>query len=76
MAGGMPREAAHSQLASALDVVIHLGRPRGRRRVEEIAVLRRGSAGYVESTPAVTFGPDGEVRTHEGADRLGDLLCR
>ncbi len=47
MSAGMPREAAHSQLASALDVVIHLGRSQGRRRVEEVAVLRRGADGYV-----------------------------
>ena len=76
MAAGMPRDAAHSQLASALDVVIHLGRPGGRRRVEEVAVLRRGADGYVTAAPAVTFGDDGVVRTHEGADRLAELLCR
>ncbi len=76
MAAGMPRDAAHSQLASALDVVIHLGRPGGRRRVEEVAVLRRGADGYVLASPAVTFGDHGVVRTHEGADRLAELLCR
>lgn len=74
MAAGLPREAAHSQLASALDVVIHLGRSGGRRRVEEVAVLRRGPDGYVVAEPAVTFGPDGSIRTREGAERLAALL--
>lgn len=76
MAAGMPREAAHSQLASAIDVVVHLGRPGGRRRVEEVAVLCRGSDGYVVAEPAVTFGPDGSIRTHDGTDRLAELLSR
>jgi pilus assembly protein CpaF len=76
MAAGMPREAAHSQLASAIDVVIHLGRPGGRRRVEEVAVLCRGTDGYVVAEPAVTFGPDGSIRTHDGTDRLAELLSR
>jgi pilus assembly protein CpaF len=105
MAAGMPREAAHSQLAAAVDVVVHLGRstdmrdgppvaaaaavPAGGspvvgapdtppvvRRVEEIAVLRRGADGYVAAVPAVTFGSDGVIGTHDGADRLVELLCR
>ena len=74
MSAGMPREAAHSQLASALDVVIHLGRSQGRRRVEEVAVLRRGADGYVVACPAVTFGEG--IQTHEGADRLAELIRR
>lgn len=76
MAAGMPRDAAHSQLASALDVVIHLGRAGGRRMVEEIAVLQRGQDGYVLAAPAVTFGEDGAIRTYAAADRLAELLQR
>lgn len=76
MAAGMPRDAAHSQLASAVDVVIHLGRSGGRRRVEEIAVLQRGGDGYVEVAPAVTFEAEGATRTHAGAERLAQLLRR
>lgn len=76
MAAGMPREAAHSQLASALDVVVHLGREGGRRWVQEIAVLRRSAGGLVEVVPAVRFAPDGEITTHPPADRLAELLCR
>jgi pilus assembly protein CpaF len=75
MAAGMPREAAHSQLASALDVVIHVGRTQGLRRVEEVAVLDRGSDGYVRAAPAVTFSSSGEIRTTAAAERLGELLC-
>jgi pilus assembly protein CpaF len=76
MAAGMPREAAHSQLVSALDVVVHVGRSSGRRRVEEVAVLRRAADGYVAAVPAVTFPTDGTVRTHEASDALAGLLCR
>jgi pilus assembly protein CpaF len=75
MAAGMPREAAHSQLASALDVVIHVGRTQGLRRVEEVAVLDRGVDGYVRAAPAVTFSSGGEIRTTAAAERLGELLC-
>jgi pilus assembly protein CpaF len=76
MAAGMPREAAHSQLVSALDVVVHVGRSSGRRRVEEVAVLRREAGGYVAAVPAVTFSRDGTVRRHEASDALEGLLCR
>jgi pilus assembly protein CpaF len=76
MAAGMPREAAHSQLVSALDVVVHVGRSNGSRRVEEVAVLRRGADGYVVAVPAVTFSPDGTVRAHDASDALAGLLCR
>ena len=76
MAAGMPREAAHSQLVSALDVVVHVGRSSGRRRVEEVAVLRRETDGYVVAVPAVTFAPDGTVRAHEASEALTGLLCR
>ncbi|MFI7449479.1 TadA family conjugal transfer-associated ATPase [Nonomuraea sp. NPDC049714] len=60
-AAGLTRQAVHSQLAAALDVVIHLTRtrPDGRRRVSEICLLSRSSAGLVEAVPAVTFDPDG-----------------
>src|SRR5690606_25177132 len=76
MAAGMPRDAAHSQLASALDVVAHVTRTAGRRRVQEIAVLSRASGGHVVATPAVPFADDGAVGTHAGADRLAALSRR
>lgn len=41
LAAGLGREAVHSQLASAIDVVLHLGRDAdGRRRLHEIGVPR------------------------------------
>ena len=75
MAAGMPREAAHSQLAAALDVVVHVGRADGARRVEEVAVLRRGTDGYVSAASAVTFHGGGEIHTHDAATQLAELLC-
>jgi pilus assembly protein CpaF len=52
-AGGMERSALHSQLAAAVRVVLHVGRDRsGLRRLEEIAVLRRGEDGLVAAVSA------------------------
>jgi pilus assembly protein CpaF len=63
LAAGLPRAAAHSQLAAALDVVIHLGRGRdGRRRVLELAVPERDEAGLVRMHTAATFDADRVVR--------------
>lgn len=51
---GMPRAALHSQLAAALDVIVHLGRDGfGGRTVEQIAMLRRDSDGIVRAVPAM-----------------------
>ncbi len=71
---GLGREAAHSQLASALDVVIHLVRARGGgRRVADVHVVDRGTDGLVRTLPAVTFGSAGCVRG-PGAARLDQLI--
>ena len=46
--GGLDRAALHSQLAAAVQVVLHVGRDRvGRRRLGEIAVLDAGDDGRV-----------------------------
>jgi pilus assembly protein CpaF len=75
MAAGMSRPALHSQLASAVDVVLHLGRDgRGSRRLVEVAVLRRGPDGIVEAVPAVRFGPDGRAEEHAAAASLARAL--
>ncbi|UFN43377.1 TadA family conjugal transfer-associated ATPase [Nocardioides okcheonensis] len=75
LAAGLPRDAAHSQLAAALDVVVHLGRgPDGRRRVLELAVPERSPDGLVSLVPAVRFDPDRLVRGPGAAvlaERLG-----
>jgi pilus assembly protein CpaF len=76
MAAGLPREAALSQLASAVDLVVHLHRPPGGpRRVREIGVLHRDRES-VAIRPAVTFGEDLDPRPGPGWDRLEELLVR
>jgi pilus assembly protein CpaF len=77
MAAGMTQDAAHSQLASAVDAVVHLTRgPDGRRRVAEVAVLRRGPDGRVHAEPALTFLADGTTREHPAAEALVERLRR
>ena len=76
LAAGLGLAAAHSQLAVALDVVVHCGRGRdGSRRVTEVAVVRAGPDRVVESVPAVHFGEDGSQVEGEGADLLATLLA-
>ncbi|MGV0851285.1 TadA family conjugal transfer-associated ATPase [Mycolicibacterium phlei] len=51
--GGLDRAALHSQLAAAVQILIHVGRdPAGRRRVREIAVLVPGDDGRVQARTA------------------------
>jgi len=77
LAAGLGREAAHSQLASAVDVVLHLGRGRdGRRRVRQVAVPVRSPDGLVEMAPALDVATDGSSRPGQAADRLAELLAR
>ena len=60
---GLPRAAAHSQLAAAVDAVVHLGRDagNGRRRVAGVALLRPDPTGLVIAVPAAVFAPTGVV---------------
>lgn len=52
-AGGLERNALHSQLAAAVRVVLHVARDRsGVRRLDEIAVLRRGDDALVTAVSA------------------------
>ncbi len=75
LAAGLTREAAHSQLASAVDVVLHLGRdPDRRRRLREIGVVTPTPEGPVEVVTAVTFGPDGSPREGPALAQLSSLL--
>ncbi|XRQ16819.1 TadA family conjugal transfer-associated ATPase [Actinomadura welshii] len=71
-AAGLTREAVHSQLAAALDVVVHLVRDPGggRRRVAEICRLRRAPDGLVGVVPAVSFTASGEIVHAPGAEAL------
>jgi pilus assembly protein CpaF len=51
--GGLDRAALHSQLAAAVQVVLHVCRTRnGTRRLSEIGVLRPGDDGLVRVTTA------------------------
>ena len=72
LAAGLGREAAHSQLAAAVDVVVHLGIDAGgRRRLREVGVPERSGDGLVTIATAVSFDVDGRARPGPGADRLG-----
>ena len=74
LAAGLPRAAAHSQLAAALDAVVHLARaPDGSRRVAEIGVPLRGDDGLVTLVPAARFQRD-EVVPGPGAEALRERL--
>lgn len=69
--GGLDRAALHSQLAAAIQVVLHVARDRaGGRHLAEIGLLRRADGGGVEVLRCwhrdTGFGP--------GADRLRALL--
>jgi pilus assembly protein CpaF len=51
--GGLDRFALHSQLAAAVHVVLHVSRSRdGQRRLDEVAVLDRGTDGLVTARTA------------------------
>jgi pilus assembly protein CpaF len=51
--GGLDRAAVHSQLAAAVQVLMHVHRGRdGRRRLSEIAVLQREQGGLVHAVTA------------------------
>jgi pilus assembly protein CpaF len=69
-AGGLSRSAAHAQLAGAVQVVLHLTRRSGARRLTEIAVLEPGSDGLVRALPAIV---DGSPEL-DGSRRLASLL--
>jgi pilus assembly protein CpaF len=76
-AAGLSRDAVHSQLAAALDVVVHLVREPagGRRRVAEICVFQRGRDGFVEVVPAVSYGSGGVILEGSGMTILESRLA-
>ncbi len=77
LAAGLGREAAHSQLASAVHVVLHLARgPDGARRLRQVAVLERGTDGLVTMVPALDVDDGGTVRPGPGADALAARIGR
>lgn len=73
-AAGLDRAALHSQLAAALSVVIHLVRDRaGLRRIAEVHVLERDTAGLVVPVPALRWGAEG-FAYERGWPRLRTLI--
>lgn len=70
---GLDRAALHSQLAAALDVVVHLVRGRsGQRRIAEIHVLERDRDGLVTAVPAAVWpGPGTPGAAAAGVGRAG-----
>ena len=75
LAAGLTREATHSQLYSAVDVVIHLGRGRDRRRrVREIGVVTRSPDGSVDVRTGVGFDSDGSLLPGPAIDELSALI--
>jgi len=71
---GLPRDAAHSQVAAALDVVVHMTRGADGRRVVAGVGVVVGDAGLVRVEPAVRFGTTG-VEPGPAHDRLADFLA-
>jgi pilus assembly protein CpaF len=70
--GGLDRLAVHAQVAAALQVVLHLRRQSpGRRELSEIAVLARGSDGFLQAVPAVIDGMPVEA----GMELMGVMLA-
>ena len=75
VAAGLGRDAVHSQLAAAIQLVVHLRRDTdGRRRVAEIAALLRRAGGLVEAEPAVRFARDGTASVGPAGAVLESLL--
>ena len=69
--GGLDRAALHSQLAAAVQVIIHVSRGPGGRRLSEIAVLCRAENGYCRAVPAWRV----DQGRCAGADLLGGLIA-
>jgi pilus assembly protein CpaF len=73
---GVDRMALHSQLAAALDVVVHIARRAGsRRQVVSVGAFGRDSDGLVRVQPALVVAHDGTATTGPGADVLAARLA-
>lgn len=80
MTGGLDRLAVHSQLAAAIDLVVHVVRDvRGERRVACLGVLERAADGTVAVTEALRSAAGEQAArglTGPGWARLCDRLGR
>ncbi|HJB11179.1 MAG TPA: TadA family conjugal transfer-associated ATPase [Candidatus Brachybacterium merdavium] len=72
--GGLDRAALAAQVASALEVVIQLGRRHGNRCLTEIALLRRGPDGMLTTSTALTL-EDAAVTEGPAAAELASRLA-
>ncbi|MGI9163432.1 MAG: TadA family conjugal transfer-associated ATPase [Mycobacterium sp.] len=70
--GGLDRGALHSQLAAAVQVVVHVSRSGRGRRLAEIALLQRDEAGLVRAIPAWRTG----LGILEGSATLNRMIER
>lgn len=72
---GLPRDAAHSQIAAALDVVVHMSRTReGQRFVAQIGVPVRRADGLVSISPALQTDVGGRTERGPAAALLAGRL--
>lgn len=77
VAAGLGRAAVHSQLAAAVDVVVHLVRhSSGARMLADIAGFERTPDGIVVARPALRVRPDGTVLDGPGRRSLEQQLRR
>lgn len=75
VAAGLDRQAVHSQLAAAIEVVVAMRRGAdGSRLVDSVSVLTMDSTALVRCLPAVTCPGNGRTVPGPGADVLDDLL--
>lgn len=75
LSADLGREAAHSQLGSALDVVLHMSRDRnGQRWLSEVAVLERDPGGLTRTVTATRIDRAGTLSGGPAAGRLLDLI--
>jgi pilus assembly protein CpaF len=75
VAAGLTRAAVHSQLASAVAVVLHLHRDRnGGRRLVELGVVSRAPGDHVVVLPAVLFRSGRVPELGPGAEQWDRLL--
>ncbi len=75
LAAGMSRTAVNGQLASAVDVVLHLARDRrGLRRLREIGVVRRAVDRSVEVVTGVAMDDDGSLVPGAAVEELSAMV--
>jgi len=71
---GLAPTAVHSQLLSAVQVVVHVRRSSGRRFVDTVALLARGTDGRPEVKPALTRCDQSGTLVGEAWPTLAQLL--